>query len=261
MNCAEAESQLDRLTHPDLGSADVAHGELHKHLAICPACRRALQLIEQWDSKIRPVMSQVAIPAGLTQRLTTALQDHADAPLVNRPSPTTNNPWKQRIRAFATIGVSLFIAASLWWGTQYLPQPMLTAEKLPSLWEQLEQQPLVPSVVEARLPRGWSSLTHVRTDPWQQLSLPSDRLTLPVKPLEIQSKRGPSERGWLLVIPKSRWGGTLPIPLSSARVQYLPRRVSITWNEGENVYIVAVTGSPQSLEQIQRQLELNNSVL
>ena len=104
-------------------------------------------------------------------------------------------------------------------------------------------------------------LTQVRAVDWQQVKLPSHRLNIPIKQLELRSKRGPSETGWLLLIPKSRWGVSPLTPVSAARIQYSPPRVWIAWNEGDNVYVLAVIGSPQSLEQIQRQLELNNSVL
>lgn len=265
MNCAEVESLLDLLAHSSQGGDELAQGELHKHLAICPACRQTLELIERWDSRIRPVMSQVAIPVGLTQRLTDALQDPIPEQTISNVTAATNNRannrWKSRIRTFAIIGIVGLFAVSLRWSQQYLPQPMLTTANVASLWEQLDGQSPSPSTVEARLPRGWSSLTHVRTQPWQQAALPGDRLNIPIKRLEIRAKRGPSEDGWLLVIPKSRWGVSPLTPISAARVQYLPPRVWIAWNEGDNVYVLAVTGSPQSLEQIQRQLELNNSVL
>jgi hypothetical protein len=261
MNCAEVESLLDRLAHPDHGDDDLEQGELQAHLAVCAACRQSLELIERWDSRIRPVLNEVTVPQGLTQRLTDALRDQMPEPTVTQVPVRTSNPWQHRLRVLSIVGMVCLFGASLWWSRQFLRQPQLTPAHVSALWEQLGDQGPLPTSTQPRLPRGWSSLNQVRAGDWQQLTLASHRLEIPVKQFELRSKRGPSETGWLLVIPKSRWGVAPLTPISVARVQYSPPRVWIAWNEGDNVYILAVVGSPQSLEQIQRQLELNNSVL
>ncbi|WP_397568183.1 hypothetical protein [Schlesneria sp. T3-172] len=261
MNCAEVESLLDLLAHPDHGGHDFSQGELHKHLATCPACRHAFESIEQWDAQIRPAMNQVEIPTGFAQRLTSVLQDHSPEPTVAKPTPAAIRRWFSPLRTFTVVCTLCIFAAAFWWGQQQRPNPILTPANITSLWEQLDRQSLSPSNTEARLPRSWSSLTQIIDHPWQQVHLASSRLTIPAKRLEIRAKRGTSEEGWLMVVPKSSWGVTPVAPISAARIQYIPRRVWMAWNEGDNVFVLAVDGSPQSLEQIQRQLELNNTVL
>ena len=261
MNCAEVESLLDRLAHPDHGDDDLEQGELQAHLAVCAACRQSLELIERWDSRIRPVLNEVTVPQGLTQRLADALREHIPEQTVTQVPARTNNHWQSRLRVLSLVGMVCLFGVSLWWSRQFLRQPQLTPANVTLLWEQLGDQNPLPTSSQPRLPRGWSMLTQVRAVDWQQVKLPSHRLNIPIKQLELRSKRGPSETGWLLLIPKSRWGVSPLTPVSAARIQYSPPRVWIAWNEGDNVYVLAVIGSPQSLEQIQRQLELNNSVL
>jgi hypothetical protein len=65
----------------------------------------------------------------------------------------------------------------------------------------------------------------------------------------------------LFIIPKSQWALLPATSTSRSTVQYAPPHVWVAWSERDFVYILALNGPVPLMEQLQRQLDGNDSVL
>lgn len=257
MNCSDVEPFLDQLTRPstNLGVDQIA---VREHLASCVACQRTLRSLVQWDGQLSQAMNDVTIPAGLPQRLMTALTTAAPSDSILQPETALpRNMWR---RAFTSAIMVVLLSISVWGTWRIWKPPMLSPDNVTGIL----QQPIdnLPTADDSRhlLPRQWSAVKRmVVTGDAKKMELSELRLSLVVFPLEVRSKRGPAVGGSLFVVPKSRWNSAnsvavSKVPVSRSAVQYAPQHIWLAWAEKDSVYLLVLNSQTQLLEQLRSQL-------
>lgn len=259
MNCSDAEPFLDQLATDSKGCVIPNEMALRMHVTSCALCRHSLRMRKQWDSQMSRAMNDVAVPNEMTKRLITLLKN--ELPL-DATSLFPARPMARRmIRTIAVAFAGLGLFAALFWLTIMFPASgQLSAAHVTLLWEQKPELISSESEIHPRLPHGWNSLRTISSQEWKQVNLTDLRMTLAVKPFELRYRESEPEQGWLFVISKSQWTPAPASSLTHSRVQYSSNRVWIVWSEGDLVYILALSGSPQSLERMQRQMDGDRAV-
>ena len=260
MNCHDVEPFLDQLGATYDGGVIPNEASLRQHLASCSACQQSLQLMERWDSQLSRAMVDVAIPDGLSDRLIVALKTTPPVELQDVAVVPKHISGSRRFLSLALIGAACLLVTLGWWARSLREVGHLSPANVALLWDRPPEAITSEKGLIKKVPRGWSAMNNVSVQDWKQSKLSNPPLTVSVRPFEFRFPRGTPEEGWLFVLPKSSWG---PVPVSSvsrARVQYSPDRVWIVWGEGNLVYIVALAGSPQSLERLQHQLDGDQAV-
>ena len=260
MNCHDAQPWLDQVASKS-GKPDAAGPPgLQQHLATCSRCQQALEAIGRWDDQLTTAMSDIVIPSDMSLRLIAQL--HRSSTGLDHSNSTVSVARARiglRILTAVTL-VGLFVG-SIWMAQGHFWPPALSTTCVARLLRlDLELFPTT-SVTDKSLPQGWLSLRGMAMVDGRQAELTDFSVTIDVISFELRSKGSPPCEGQLLIIPKSRW---TPIPQSSvmnAAIQYAPPQAWIVWSEREFVYLVAVNGSSQLLEQLQQQLGGNRSVL
>jgi hypothetical protein len=262
MNCRDIQPFLDQLANPPVDGGMPGQSGMREHVAICPGCQRAVRSLAQWDHQIAATMNDIAIPNGLSRRLAAAVHDAS--PVDPDSPPRTSARFFRRVWSrTAGIGCIGCLLLAAIWQTQLLLRPStLSAGNLTGLL-QSATHPFDPASITARqVPRGWSSLRQlIVAGEWNVVESRHLKLNIAVLPFETRLKRDEQIQGALYVIPKTRWTPSPATLASEAPLQYSPPHVWVAWPEGEFVYILSLNGSPQVLEQLQRKLDGNHSVL
>lgn len=258
MNCSDVEPFLDRLDADPKGLGIPNEFDLRQHLSSCSSCQLSLQMRHQWDCQLSHAMNDVDLPDGLANRLATLLQEAL--PLETKSNPLDRSIPRRWLRMMTVMAGLSLVVASLWWTIVFKASGQLSSANVVLLWEHQPDTISSESAIYPKLPHGWTSLRNISTHEWKQMKLADLHVTLSVKPFEHRYRDGEPEEGWLFVIPKSRWTPAPVASVSLARVQYSSRRVWIVWSEGDLVYVLAISGSPQTLERMQRQLDGDRAV-
>ena len=183
------------------------------------------------------------------------------SPHKTEQSPDIFTTPKRPLRKMAVVAAGLgLVVASIFWTIISRSTVQLSSANVAMLWEQKSEETSSESAIPPRLPHGWTSLRTISAQQWKQIRLTELRMTVPVKSFELRNREEAPEEGWLFVISKSKWTPAPAASVAQARVQYSSHRVWIVWSEGDLVYVLAMTGSPQSLERMQRQLDGDRAV-
>ena len=259
MNCSDVEPFLDQLASDSNGVAIPDEMEMQQHVMDCAECQHSLRIRKQWNSQLSRAMIDVTVPDGLTTRLV-ALMGQA-SPHNTEQSPDIFTTPKRPLRKMAVVAAGLgLVVASIFWTIISRSTVQLSSANVAMLWEQKSEETSSESASPPRLPHGWTSLRTISAQQWKQIRLTELRMTVPVKSFELRNREEAPEEGWLFVISKSKWTPAPAASVAQARVQYSSHRVWIVWSEGDLVYVLAMTGSPQSLERMQRQLDGDRAV-
>jgi hypothetical protein len=256
MNCTEVEPFLDQLINGAGGCRIPDEANVRLHVASCSLCQQTLCSMEQWDHQLRQSMSDVVVPDGLNTRLTKRLEAATQPGLLEqRVRPRT------RLRQWSAVCAALiFCTLSVWWVATQRGGQRLSAANIAILWDATPETATAQSFVARKLPRSWATLNNVSSQGWMQARLRDLHLVVDGFHFEVRTPHAEPEPGWLFVIPRSRWASAPASLPSMAQLHYSPDRVWIAWNEGETVYVLALMGSPQTLERLQRRLDGDQAV-
>jgi hypothetical protein len=255
MNCSEVRQQLARFTDREASHIGSESAEVREHLESCPDCQITLRSLERWDEQISSSMNDVDVPADFAERLISKLE------ICPRPSIA-----KGRVRSLRVwIAVSCLALSLICVAAMYGVSNALTATIGPGDLGKLlvtENEPLNESQrLQKSFPRGWTSVPKLYCDRWHQVQLPDIRINVAVQPFAIDSLDNKTYFGSLIVIPKSRWRSALPTEISGAAVQYNLPYAWIAWTEQNAVYVLALDGPTQSLEELQNRLQGHHAML
>lgn len=227
---------------------------MRRHLAECSSCRSVVHSLQQWDRQFTHAMNEVVVPAGLANRIASALEEAAPVSAEGLKHHSRRSSATRYRRGLALVTVCL-VAVSLGWMSWVRQSGRLPQSSVPHLWEHVPEAMPPRSNLMMRLPHGWSSLQNIAVQDWMQVTISSPRLTVAVKPFQARFQRGGPVEGALYVLPKWRWSSSVVTSVLRAQVHYAADRVWVAWSEGDAVYLMTLNGSPELLERLQRQLD------
>lgn len=202
-----------------------------------------------FDSEMAHAMSDIPLPAGLTERLQTAVRATSiqAVPDVTRQRIATH--WSRR--RILSGGIALVIVAT--WSWFGLREATLTEADVRRLAE-LDVGSLLtaPSGTKFSLPSGWHSLPGVELAE-QPVIEQDDALSLPLLPLAFRaSRRAPRVTGLLLTFAKSRWSSHIEATsLPTAEVRYTASGTWAIWREGTTMFVCVLHGNARYMEALQ----------
>ena len=204
----------------------------------------------RFDSELARSMSDVPLPAGLTERLQTAVKASAVQSSNAAISPCRANHWSRRLMLSGSAALVL-LAVWSWLGPR---EAALTEADVRRLAELDSSSLLVaPSGTMIELPVGWQSLPGMELAE-RPVIAGDDSLSIPVLPLAFHaSRRGPRVTGLLLALPESRWSSRVEATsLSNTEVRYTASGTWAIWREGNTIFVCVLHANAKVLEALQR---------
>lgn len=289
MDCRQANLMIGRPGRFPEDAHAQAWAALAEHLETCAACDAAFRESDELDAEITAAMTSVAVPEDGADRLlrmleglppadqlppATGLAPDQEAALLAPAPADPRDPRRPRSRSrrrwwalAATITLSVMAAVAMWL-TQPAP-PTLTLQTLRELAPvaardvaALPEFQADETGFEAPLPRvGWSHL-RVSLNPHRWMAPEREPVAIysfAAPPSASARRPRPPVRGALLVIPAS----ALTDPpqattFSTSDVVYTTREgvhyATVSWTEGELVYVCMVENQAGSLDTLQQLL-------
>lgn len=141
MDCELAREQLDA-ARPDVPERDDAElRSAFAHLEACPACAELYAFRRSFDRRVRTVIGEVAVPAGLSSRLLAAVEAldapvHPAAANLDVPEQPLDRRATRRAFLLATSAAGLLVAAGATWFVTHRPPVPLLAGSVLNWWQQ-----------------------------------------------------------------------------------------------------------------------------
>jgi hypothetical protein len=249
------------------GQSDESVKQAQQHVQQCATCQRVVALSERLDLRIRHVCRNVEIPAGLKERLHSAMGIDAapqveaaetravPAPAVVSSRPTVATTRRKWLKLAGATAASLMAGGGAWFWL---------AGRVDSVnLDELCRHAVDISADTAELPPFATFAGGVRPKPPvtmtnRPLVVPPKKLVfkgqaVAVYPLSWQPRgRGPAVQGMLLVVPAS---AAAELPAATTFLDGGPSYrqkgyCSTSWVEGEFAYICCVVGGGANLEYL-----------
>jgi hypothetical protein len=262
------------LADPDLASATA-------HLEGCPACQSVWNEQRRFDREFACVCRDVAIPAGLADRLRDTLNITAPAPalttegpevLSEAPRPAAAPSPNRRAKKIRRVGAGLAAVAAcviagfgLWlaFGPAALPQV-----EIAKLLKQVTDPnfsalaaPAAPENPGSALPapqQMFSPRSLQQAVPRSLIEAGGTRVIGAVYQFSLQQRGGPALAALLVVLDRQKTvvqGPPLADSFVAAPIQYVNKIAVKVWGNADAVYVVFVqTPGPNALEQLRPQL-------
>ena len=250
MECHQAQAQLEFTTlgRNAVNGPDVQAAQ--RHLAECESCHRAMEFQQRFDSEVSRAMTSVLLPAGLTERLVSAV----NGPVARIESPTASPRagWQRLAGRCLTGGVlALLIPLLIWGWFGSLPQTLNEASVRHLAGLDLNQ---LPADVRQELifPAGWHALREIQIGDAARLASVNS-VEVPVQAfLARTDRRSPNVAGFLVRLPHSQWQTDLDATsFSSATIQYASFGTWVVWREDDVVFVCVLRDDAHGMQRLQ----------
>ncbi len=246
MECREAQAQLefkslgrDAASGPDAQAAQ-------RHLAECEACHRAMDFQQRFDSEVGRAMSDIPIPAGLTDRLRSAVTSVTPQSSLQR-AVRTRHTW--RWVTSLTLALLLPLLGWAWFGPQAAGLNETSVRQL----AEMERNSLpTDSQTPFAIPAGWNSLREIQLESSTHLASVNG-IHVPLLGFLARADRGrPSTSGFLLRLNRNQWQSKLEATsFSSAMIQYDTFGTWVVWSEGDTVFVCVMHDDAHAIQRLQ----------
>ena len=245
MDCHKAQAQLDFTT---LGQDAVGGSEslaAQRHLAECDACHQTFESQRRFDRRVAQAMSDVPLPPGLVERLSSAVGS----------AESVQSGAVPRRRALGRVGWGVAAVALLPFLIWVLTPrtPVLNQASVQVLAElDLNLLPVDSRQGIFSLPAGWSSLRDLQFGESPRLAHVNGS-KIPVRDFLLQpDRRSPDVVGLLVRLPKSEWHATPDATsFSSATVEYASFGTWVVWREGDAVFLCILHDNAHAMQRLQ----------
>lgn len=246
MDCQKAQAQLDLKV---LGSDAVSGHDpiaLARHLEECDACHLAHESQQQFDRDVANAMTDVPVPAGLTDRLMASV---GNSPSVV-PNPTGSAIWLRRSRHWLTITAVVALLPLLIWALSPR-KAMLNEASVRDLAAQWSNATVDSRAVDFKLPSAWNSLRTVQFGESRFASVHG--VDIPVQPFSMRIERRQSTiSGFIVRLSRGEWSEAVEsTSFSAATVQYAAFGTWVVWREGDTVFICVMKDNAQAMQRLQ----------
>ncbi len=246
MECREAQAQLEfnSLGREAASGPDVQAAQ--RHLAECETCHQAMDFQQRFDSEVGRAMSDIPIPAGLTNRLRSAVTTVTPQSSLQRTAGTRHT-W--RWVASLTLALLLPLLGWAWFGAQ----PAGLNETSVRQIAELERNGLpADSQTPFTVPAGWNSLREIRLESSTHVAL-IDGVHVPVRSFLARADRGRQNiSGFLLRLNRRQWQSRLEATsFSSATIQYDTFGTWVVWSEGDTVFVCVMHDDAHAIQRLQ----------
>ena len=242
MDCQTALQTIEMHPNEVLDWRSIDQDAVQEHLAICSLCQNAAAEIHEWDSRLQSVMTAVAVPEGVRERLLALLsQSTLAAGAASLPLPPARRALKW---VFSGLSLSVALAAGLFFWSNS-PSQFQTAAVGTEAAAFFRDHPVGE---RPAFDRSFSAT--LDDERWQRVC------AAPAVGLDLDGRAGhdvaayqvhiPSLRfrGWLVMVPVSRISD---VPESQVPVSNNYSQVAC-WRDDNYVYVcVATEGSLKTL--------------
>lgn len=247
MECRQAQAQLDFKTLGQDAVSGLDAQTAEAHLADCDGCRRFLEFQTRFDTEIAHAMTDLPVPAGLTERLLSTINAPVTLPSASRPNAgKTRQSWRWK-----TAGVFAILLPLLTW-TWIANQPIVLNDASIRQLAELDLNRLPTDSQSVVSPAGWSSVRGIQ--------LGESAFLAPVRGIEVPiqvflariSPRQPGVSGFLARLDRSQWHAKLDASsFSSAAVQYESYGTWVVWSEGDAVFVCVLRDDAHAMQRLQ----------
>ena len=248
MECREAQAQLelkslgrDAASGPEIQAAQ-------RHLAECEVCHRAMDFQQRFDSEVSHAMSDIPIPAGMTDRLRSAVNS-VTPQSATQPAVRTHYTWRRWTSLSLALLLLLPLLGWAWFGTHTASLNEFSVRQIAEL--KLDGLP-TDSQPSFTAPSEWNSLRDIQLERSTQVASVNG-VPVRLRSFLARAERGrPDISGVLLRLDRSQWQPKIDATsFSSAMIQYDTFGTWVVWSEGDAVFVCVMYDDAHAIQRLQ----------